>query len=141
MFRAIFLFLIVLFTAAPAFSANELIMFNSSTCEWCEVWEEEVGGVYGKTEVGKTLPVHRVDIHEDRPVNLEHLRGIRFTPTFVLLQDGREVGRITGYPGESFFWGLLEEMTTRIDPLAGACDDKNRIAANATLQKKGEATC
>ncbi|MBT3306744.1 MAG: hypothetical protein HN377_09705, partial [Alphaproteobacteria bacterium] len=108
--RTAFLALVFLVLAQPAFSASELIMFNSTTCEWCEVWEEEVGVVYGKTTLGDKLPVHRVDIFDDRPANLKHLRGIRFTPTFVLLQDGVEAGRITGYPGESFFWGLLEEM-------------------------------
>ena len=35
---------------------------------------------------------------------------IRFTPTFVLVDDGREIGRIEGYPGEDFFWGLLERL-------------------------------
>jgi hypothetical protein len=34
-------------------------------------------------------------------------RPISFTPTFVLVEDGRELARIEGYPGEDFFWGLL----------------------------------
>ena len=28
----------------------------------------------------------------------------------MLLDDGREVGRIEGYPGEDFFWFLLGEL-------------------------------
>lgn len=35
---------------------------------------------------------------------------MRYTPTFVLIDGGREVGRIEGYPGEAFFWGLLEKL-------------------------------
>jgi hypothetical protein len=35
---------------------------------------------------------------------------VRFTPTFVLVDEGREIGRIEGYPGEDFFWGLLERL-------------------------------
>jgi len=27
-----------------------------------------------------------------------------------LLEDGTEIGRIEGYPGEDFFWGLLTQM-------------------------------
>jgi hypothetical protein len=38
------------------------------------------------------------------------MKPTRFTPTFVLVADGREVGRITGYPGEDFFWGLLQRL-------------------------------
>ena len=29
-----------------------------------------------------------------------------------LVDDGRELSRIEGYPGEDFFWGLLEMMLT-----------------------------
>jgi len=40
-------------------------------------------------------------------------RSVHFTPTFILVDDGREVGRIEGYPGEDFFWGLLGMMFER----------------------------
>jgi hypothetical protein len=33
-----------------------------------------------------------------------------FTPTFVLVEDGTEAGRIEGYPGEDFFWPLLAKL-------------------------------
>jgi hypothetical protein len=33
----------------------------------------------------------------------------------VLVHDGREVGRIRGYPGEDHFWGLLGELFARLD--------------------------
>ncbi|NQV82547.1 MAG: hypothetical protein HQ494_01890 [Rhodospirillales bacterium] len=141
--RAVFLALAFMVFAWPAFSAVELVMFNSTTCEWCEVWEEEVGVVYGKTAVGQNFPVHRVDIFDDRPANLKHLRGIRFTPTFVLLKDGVEAGRITGYPGESFFWGLLEKMVEELDTPVGACNNKKLVTANATptLANKENVKC
>lgn len=38
-----------------------------------------------------------------------------YTPTFILLEDGQEVGRIEGYPGEGFFWGLLGKMLEKLD--------------------------
>jgi hypothetical protein len=28
----------------------------------------------------------------------------------VLVENGAEIGRIEGYPGEDFFWGLLKQM-------------------------------
>jgi hypothetical protein len=37
-------------------------------------------------------------------------RPVVFTPTFVLVEDGQELARIEGYPGEDFFWGLLARM-------------------------------
>ena len=41
-------------------------------------------------------------------------RPVRYSPTFVLADDGREVGRIEGYPGEDFFWGLLENLVLKL---------------------------
>ena len=38
---------------------------------------------------------------------------VRFTPTFVLVDGNREIGRIEGYPGEDFFWGRLERLMLR----------------------------
>ena len=48
--RSIYLFLVLLIFSTPAFLASELIMFNSPYCEWCEVWEEEVGIIFDKTK-------------------------------------------------------------------------------------------
>ena len=39
----------------------------------------------------------------------------RFTPVFVLVDGGREIGRIRGYPGDTFFWGLLANLIERLD--------------------------
>lgn len=87
--------------------AAELVMFESDSCEWCELWHVEIGVVYPKTAEARTAPLRRVSIEDQVPGDLDHIRGIHYTPTFVLMEDGREVGRILGYPGEDFFWGLL----------------------------------
>jgi hypothetical protein len=90
----------------PLFAA-ELVMFEAGYCEWCERWHEEVGVVYEKTSEGRIAPLRRVDFHEPRPADLEGISNLRYTPTFILLDGRREVGRILGYAGEDHFWGLL----------------------------------
>ena len=92
---------------STAASAAELVLFESDTCEWCERFNAEIGPVYPNTAESKCAPLRRVDIHDPRPDDLAHIRGVVYTPTFVLVEDGREVGRLTGYPGEDFFWSLL----------------------------------
>jgi hypothetical protein len=54
--------------------------------------------------------LQRIDIHAQVPDELVFQSKPRFTPTFILVVDGRETGRIEGYPGEDFFWGLLGQM-------------------------------
>lgn len=94
--------------------AAELVMFESEGCEWCEAWDEEIGVVYRKTREAKIIPLRRVDMDSDIPADLSHLDGLMYTPTFVVMKDGREVGRIIGYPGEDFFWQLLNEIIEKI---------------------------
>ena len=90
-----------------AVSAAELVMFESGSCEWCEAWHKEIGPIYPKTVESQAAPLRRVSIEEPMPADLTDIRGIHYTPTFVLMENGKEVGRILGYPGEDFFWGLL----------------------------------
>ena len=95
---------------------TELIMFEQENCHWCEVWFKEIGPIYPKTTEGERAPIRRVDIHDPMPDDLSHIDGSRFTPTFVLMHDGEEIGRIRGYPGEDFFWGLLDQMMQKLPP-------------------------
>lgn len=93
----------------------QLVMFEQKACEWCAVWKEQIGPIYPKTPEGKRAPLRRVDIHDPHPADLADIRTSRFTPTFVLVNDGQEIGRINGYPGEDFFWGLLGQMLKKHD--------------------------
>lgn len=106
--------LVLLVGGAAAARSAELVMFEQPLCEWCEVWEDEVGIIYTKTAVGKRLPIRKVYIHDDRPVDLRKIKPVIFTPTFVLMHNGVEMGRILGYLGEDHFWGLLNQMLERL---------------------------
>ena len=94
--------------------AAELVMFRQALCEWCKVWDDEVGVVYNKTQEGQRVPIRQIDIHDERPADLKSIRPVVFTPTFVLVDGGKEIGRILGYPGEDFFWGLLNQMLKKM---------------------------
>ena len=89
---------------------TELVMFEEAACGWCIAWHEEIGPIYPKTKEAAAAPLRRVDIHDPRPEDLQHIKRIHYTPTFVLIHNGEEVDRLLGYPGEDFFWGLLAEM-------------------------------
>jgi len=115
------LFLIFVFSLPVSAGAAELVMFESPICDWCTLWHKEVGVIYDKTPEARQARLRRVDIDDPRPEDLTHIRPVVFTPTFVLMQDGRETGRITGYPGEEFFWQFLGEIITKIDAPTYGC--------------------
>ncbi|SIN75857.1 hypothetical protein SAMN05444002_0148 [Vannielia litorea] len=89
-----------------------LVMVEEHGCAWCARWNKEIGPIYPKTPEGQAAPLRREMIGAP-PHDIEFSRGLHFTPTFVLVEDGKELGRIEGYPGEDFFWGLLKEMMER----------------------------
>ncbi|KIC49306.1 hypothetical protein [Tateyamaria sp. ANG-S1] len=89
-----------------------LLMAEEDGCYWCGKWNEEIAHIYPKTVEGQAAPLQRYDLHAETP-DVAFTQRVHFTPTFVLVQDGAEVGRIEGYPGEDFFWGLLTMMFER----------------------------
>lgn len=96
----------------PAADGAELIMVEEHGCVWCAAWNEAIAPIYPKTPEGAFAPLRRVDIHDPFPEDLTFASRPVFTPTFVLVEDGQEVARIEGYPGEDFFWGLLDRILT-----------------------------
>ncbi|MGE3918476.1 MAG: thioredoxin family protein [Hyphomicrobiaceae bacterium] len=94
--------------------AAELVMFEEAGCSWCRRWDKEVGVAYPKTDEGRRAPLRRLDISSARSSGLRLSGPVNVTPTFVLVDAGTEIGRITGYPGADFFWGLLGEMIARL---------------------------
>lgn len=105
--------LLMIFSISISFAA-ELVMLEEDGCPWCKLWQEEVGGIYSKTEEGKLAPLRVVDIHDPLPDDLKFVVKGGFTPAFILIDNGKEIGRIRGYPGESFFWGMLSQMIDKL---------------------------
>ena len=113
--------LILLLTLAfPAFAETRLMMIEDEGCAWCIRWNTEVGGKYALTVEGKSAPLWRHDISDPLPEGVTLVSQPQYTPTFILLVDGTEVNRIEGYPGEGFFWGLLEIMLTSSSEAEGS---------------------
>lgn len=102
------LFVFVWGWSLPAF-AVELVMVEQTGCHWCAKWNEEIGPIYPKTPEGVRVPLRRVDLHK-LPDDLTFTSRPVFTPTFVLVQDGQELGRMEGYAGDEFFWFLLGQL-------------------------------
>lgn len=105
---------VTLFLAGPAAADTYLLMAEEDGCYWCGRWDEEISAIYPKTAEGKLAPLKRYDLHGEEP-DVEFTRNVHYTPTFILVNDGKEVGRLEGYPGEDFFWGLLDAMIKKAD--------------------------
>lgn len=93
--------------------AAELVMVEEMGCIYCERWDAEISEIYPKTPEGQAAPLVRVLKGSSGLDAFVLNRPVIFTPTFILVEDGRELARIEGYPGEDFFWGLLGMILER----------------------------
>ncbi|GAA3871859.1 hypothetical protein GCM10022404_22180 [Celeribacter arenosi] len=86
--------------------AMELVMAERDGCAYCARWNAEIAPIYPKTPEGVFAPLRRMDISE-RPEDIEFVSRPFLTPTFVLVDAGKEIGRIEGYGGDEMFWAML----------------------------------
>lgn len=97
-------------------NASELLIFERDGCVWCQRWEREVGPIYDKTAETKVLPLRRINVDREKARGVTLASPVRYTPTFVVVDNGREVGRITGYISDDAFWGLLGKLSDKLVP-------------------------
>ncbi len=115
--------LILLLSPLPVQAGEvKLLMFEEDGCYWCAKWNSELADIYPKTQEGRTAPLVRLDVHDPIPKTLVLKTRPVYTPTFVVIDDGQEVGRIEGYPGQDFFWGLLARILQPLPEFQNAKD-------------------
>ena len=110
--RALLMSVALLFWSIPSL-ALELVMVEQEICPYCKLFDSEVGEKYSSTEAGKRAPLRRVDLKSGWPEDLKGIRYDHLTPTFILIDNGKELGRFRGYPGPDEFWGLLEQLLAK----------------------------
>lgn len=98
----------------PAFAA-ELVMYRRDGCPFCLRFEREVAPAYGKTQEGRRAPLRRVNVSTGGVRDASLKEPVIAAPTFVLVDKGQEIGRITGYLNDDMFWGLLGSLLAGMD--------------------------
>lgn len=106
-----------------ALSAQDLrlLMIERPGCYYCVVFKRDVAPIYHKSPEGQVAPLVHADLRHPLPDGIELASRAHVTPTFILLNgDGQEVDRLTGYPGDDFFWPYVNAMITRALPAGDA---------------------
>ena len=116
---AAILSLVMVLFQARGVEAAELVMFERAGCPWCARWDAEVAPAYMKTEEGRAAPLRRHNLDQGQPKDIVLQSPVRYTPTFVLVDDGHEKGRITGYIDNGMFWGILKQMIAKHQTASG----------------------
>ena len=90
---------------------GKLLYFYTDTCAYCKAWENEIANIYLKTELEDEYKLSFIDFFSN--VDLEKYgisKIVKVTPTFIVVKDKIEVGRIEGYNGQELFWWQVDEI-------------------------------
>jgi hypothetical protein len=86
---------------------HALIMIDDPACVYCKRWHKDVGSAYRASDEGRLAPLNVI---QRSSVAAKQVTNIRYTPTFVLVDREREVGRIVGYGGTELFWSQVTKL-------------------------------
>lgn len=92
---------------AIAHASVKLIMVEQDGCRYCIEWDREIAPKYPTSREGRFAPLQRMQRGDAR---LAAFKPVIYTPTFLVVHNGAEVGRVTGYAGKLFFWEELDEQ-------------------------------
>lgn len=88
----------------------ELVVFEANGCTYCEVFRQNVVPFYRVTEKSRVAPLRFVNLSRADESKLRLNAPITMVPTVVLLENGQELGRVTGYTGPESFLDLVSAM-------------------------------
>lgn len=87
--------------------AMELFAFEAPNCGACKVFKREVLPIYAASPAGQVFPLWVVDMGSKVPFRLAE--PVTFTPTFIWVDNGVEVGRFSGYRNKEQFFSIVNE--------------------------------
>tara|TARA_A100001011_G_scaffold126992_1_gene133865 strand:+ start:760 stop:1122 length:363 start_codon:yes stop_codon:yes gene_type:complete len=106
----IILIVIFLLSLKSSFADNKLVMITADYCIYCQIWEEEIGEIYPKTDIAISFPLERIELDENSVSNNSDNYETNITPTFVFFKENEEIGRIVGYSSAEMFWWQVDEI-------------------------------
>lgn len=95
---------------AAAGSPARLVVFEAPGCAQCRQFREEALPEYWGSPASLELPIQVIDMAALGTGGHPLKARIATLPTFVVMQDGREVARLSGYPGKEGFRAMVEEV-------------------------------
>ena len=114
--RSVLSALLALAVPDAAKAADEVVLLyvTQPGCPYCARWERQIGPIYPNSPEARRAPLRQIDRHDATLGMLDLAAPVVFTPTCILISGEREIGRVTGYVDEAFFWGQLERLMARL---------------------------
>ena len=86
----------------------EVVVFEIGGCKYCTAFRDNLGARYLASTTNAVAPMRYVDVGRLEPGAFQLQSEITTVPTIVLLQDGREIDRVEGYPLSEMLFGMVK---------------------------------
>ncbi|MEZ5924762.1 MAG: thioredoxin family protein [Hyphomicrobiaceae bacterium] len=116
--RSLVSLLAVASTPAAADPALRLFVFEIDGCTACDQFHAEALRDYWSSPVSQRLPLTLVDLNALGTAGQALRSPIRVVPTFVVMRDGIEIARLSGFPGKSAFEAGIASVLADEQPTA-----------------------
>jgi thioredoxin-related protein len=91
----------------------ELLVFEVDGCSYCILFRRDVAPAYERSPRARNVPMRFVDANRADLSRLNLSEPLKVVPTVVLMVNGREVERITGYMGPEPFFHMISSLMRR----------------------------
>jgi len=94
----------------PSNGNMELVVIEAPGCIYCTLFRRDVLPSYAASPRSKDLPIRFVDINDEAASAISIDYPVDIVPTFLVLKNNKEVGRIPGYTGPEFFFHTINYL-------------------------------
>jgi len=95
-------------TAAIPETNLQLVVLEVDGCIYCDVFRRRLLDAYKSSKHGKKAPIRFVDINDPALGDLGITQPIGMVPTFIMLENNEEIGRIPGLMGHQDFFRAID---------------------------------
>jgi thioredoxin-related protein len=100
--------------AIPKASNLELVVMEAPGCTFCSIFRRDVLPAYEASERAKDVPIRFLDVNDVASTKMDLETPVDIVPTFVILKDNKEIGRIPGYVGPETFFHTINYLLSTV---------------------------
>lgn len=91
-------------------TSAELLVFETENCAYCFIFRRDVAPGYLASPRARRVPLRYIDARKADLSTIQLKEPLTMLPTVVLMQNGREVDRITGDMGPEPFYYMISRL-------------------------------
>ena len=99
-----------LFNQIAPKTQTELVVVETPTCAYCRSFRQNLLPAYAASSRAKDTPIRFLNYKEVAKSGISLLQPISIVPTVLVIDDGREIGRIPGLTGQDLFFKSIQHI-------------------------------